>query len=94
MTAWPSEREAIENMIQHYGKGLFSVVMDSYDYAAVRLGCLQREHTVPGWFHHVQNTWHRTVVGPYIASLVLVPAGFGGGPAIHRVKAGVHVALL
>lgn len=41
MTAWPSEREAIENMIQHYGSGLFSVVMDSYDYAAVRLGCLQ-----------------------------------------------------
>ena len=37
MTAWPSEREAIENMIQHYGTGLFSVVMDSYDYAAVRL---------------------------------------------------------
>jgi Nicotinate phosphoribosyltransferase (NAPRTase) family len=36
MTAWPSEREAIENMIQHYGSGLFSVVMDSYDYAAVR----------------------------------------------------------
>lgn len=37
MTAWASEREAIENMIQHYGGGLFSVVMDSYDYAAVRI---------------------------------------------------------
>lgn len=35
MTAWASEREAIENMIQHFGGGLFSVVMDSYDYAAV-----------------------------------------------------------
>ncbi len=35
MTAWASEREAIENMITHFGGGLFSVVMDSYDYAAV-----------------------------------------------------------
>ena len=52
MTAWPSEREAIENMIEHYGTGLFSVVMDSYDYAAVRLGCLQQEHTALWHLHH------------------------------------------
>jgi len=32
MTAWPSERAAIENMIKHHGKGLFACVMDSYDY--------------------------------------------------------------
>ena len=36
MTAWPSERQAIENMINHFGSGLFACVMDSYDYAAVR----------------------------------------------------------
>ena len=36
MTAWGSERQAIENMINHFGGGLFACVMDSYDYAAVR----------------------------------------------------------
>ncbi|KAK9816981.1 hypothetical protein WJX72_007792 [[Myrmecia] bisecta] len=33
MTSWPSEKEAIENMIIHFGTGLFACVMDSYDYA-------------------------------------------------------------
>lgn len=33
MTSWRSEREAIENMIEHHGKGVFSCVLDSYDYA-------------------------------------------------------------
>ena len=55
MTAWPSEREAIENMIQHYGSGLFSVVMDSYDYAAVRLGCLQHRGAVLRSVRHLQD---------------------------------------
>jgi len=32
MTAWPTEREAIENMIQKFGTGLFATVMDSYNY--------------------------------------------------------------
>lgn len=32
MTAWPTEQEAIENMIQKFGTGLFATVMDSYDY--------------------------------------------------------------
>eukprot|EP01096_Ripella_sp_DP13-Kostka_P012583 TRINITY_DN5311_c0_g1_i1.p1 TRINITY_DN5311_c0_g1~~TRINITY_DN5311_c0_g1_i1.p1 ORF type:complete len:519 (+),score=266.95 TRINITY_DN5311_c0_g1_i1:55-1557(+) len=32
MTSWATEREAILNMIDHFGTGLFSVVMDSYDY--------------------------------------------------------------
>lgn len=36
MTCWPSEREAIGNMIDHFGSGLFACVMDSYDYAKVR----------------------------------------------------------
>ena len=35
MTAWPSEREAILNMISHFGSGIFACVMDSYDYAKV-----------------------------------------------------------
>jgi hypothetical protein len=39
MTAWPSERAAIENMIAHFGSGLFACVMDSYDYAKVPLHC-------------------------------------------------------
>ncbi len=34
MTAWHSERAAIENMIDKFGSGMFSVVMDSYDYRA------------------------------------------------------------
>lgn len=34
MTSWPSEKAAIENMLDKFGEGLFSVVMDSYDYAA------------------------------------------------------------
>ena len=33
MTAWPTEQAAIENMIEHFGGGLFACVMDSYDYA-------------------------------------------------------------
>ena len=36
MTSWASERQAIENMLSHFGSGLFACVMDSYDYAAVR----------------------------------------------------------
>lgn len=35
MTAWPNEREAILNMISHFGSGIFACVMDSYDYAKV-----------------------------------------------------------
>ena len=34
MTAWPTERDAILNMIHHFGDGTFACVMDSYDYAA------------------------------------------------------------
>lgn len=32
MTAWPTERAAIVNMIDHFGSGLFAIVMDSYDF--------------------------------------------------------------
>lgn len=32
MTAWSTEREAMLNMISHFGKGTFACVMDSYDY--------------------------------------------------------------
>ena len=35
MTAWPNEQAAIENMIEHFGSGIFACVMDSYDYAKV-----------------------------------------------------------
>jgi len=33
MTSWESERLAIENMINLYGKGIYACVLDSYDYA-------------------------------------------------------------
>lgn len=32
MTAWPTERGAVDNMIRKFGDGLFATVMDSYDY--------------------------------------------------------------
>ena len=32
MTAWPTEEDAINNEIEHFGNGLFAAVMDSYDY--------------------------------------------------------------
>jgi nicotinamide phosphoribosyltransferase len=32
MTAWPSERDAVLNMISHFGSGIFASVMDSFDY--------------------------------------------------------------
>jgi len=32
MTSWPNEKLAIENMIKHFGSGVFACVMDSYDY--------------------------------------------------------------
>lgn len=35
MTAWHTEKAAIENMIDQFGDGLFACVMDSYDYAKV-----------------------------------------------------------
>lgn len=34
MTAWRTEKEAIENMVDEFGVGLFATVLDSYDYAA------------------------------------------------------------
>jgi len=34
MTSWPDEAAAIRNMIARFGGGVFSVVMDSYSYAA------------------------------------------------------------
>ncbi|KAI3639982.1 hypothetical protein MIR68_001987 [Amoeboaphelidium protococcarum] len=33
MTSWPSEKEALVNLINQYGDGTFACVMDSYDYA-------------------------------------------------------------
>ena len=35
MTAWRTEREALENMIDQFGTGIFACVMDSYDYVEV-----------------------------------------------------------
>eukprot|EP00798_Chlamydomonas_sp_ICE-L_P002407 gene2407-8718_t len=35
MTAWPTEQEAIENMIKHFGHGTFACVMGSHGYAKV-----------------------------------------------------------
>lgn len=35
MTAWPTERAAIANMIAQFGGGIFATVMDSYDYQKV-----------------------------------------------------------
>jgi len=32
MTSWPSEKDAISNMISHYGKSTYACVLDSYDY--------------------------------------------------------------
>jgi len=32
MTSWPNETEAIKNMINKFGKGVFACVMDSYNY--------------------------------------------------------------
>lgn len=32
MTAWPTELDAVQNMIEHFGSGLFACVADSFDY--------------------------------------------------------------
>ncbi len=37
MTAWPTEAAAMENMVENFGTGIYACVMDSYDYAKVRL---------------------------------------------------------
>ena len=34
MTAWQTEVDAVNNMIDHFGDGLFACVMDSYDYSS------------------------------------------------------------
>jgi len=33
MTSWPNETEAMKNMIKHFGKGVYAIVMDSYNYS-------------------------------------------------------------
>lgn len=38
MTAWPTEAAAMNNMIDHFGTGIYACVMDSYDYAKVGAG--------------------------------------------------------
>lgn len=54
MTSWPNEEAAIANMIEKFGDGFFSVVMDSYDYEKVHtillpLPANTRQHThTPG----------------------------------------------
>lgn len=53
MTAWPSEREAILNMIHRYGAGTFACVMDSYDYQGALdkvLPAIAAEKTAKGGF--------------------------------------------
>lgn len=32
MTSWETELDAIENMVDKFGGGIYSIVMDSYDY--------------------------------------------------------------
>lgn len=32
MTSWETEEEAVQNMVDHFGGGLFAAVADSYDY--------------------------------------------------------------
>ena len=57
MTSWPTEREAILNMISHFGSGLFACVMDSYDYAKVTTAKPHLLHPVPRDYHklHMQK---------------------------------------
>lgn len=48
MTAWRTEREAMENMIDHFGSGILACVMDSYDYVQVRQIQLAFVSATPG----------------------------------------------
>jgi nicotinamide phosphoribosyltransferase len=53
MTAWPTERAAIANMIAQFGGGVFATVMDSYDYErALRevVPAVAAEHVAAGGF--------------------------------------------
>jgi nicotinamide phosphoribosyltransferase len=53
MTAWPTERAAIANMIAQFGCGVFATVMDSYDYKrALRevVPAVAAEHVAAGGF--------------------------------------------
>lgn len=43
MTAWHTERQALQRMIQEFGTGLFACVMDSYDYVQARATCCDVE---------------------------------------------------
>lgn len=42
MTSFPNEEDAIMNMIHHFGKNVFAVVMDSYDYSNALYNVLPR----------------------------------------------------
>eukprot|EP01114_Cavostelium_apophysatum_P007401 TRINITY_DN1949_c0_g1_i3.p1 TRINITY_DN1949_c0_g1~~TRINITY_DN1949_c0_g1_i3.p1 ORF type:complete len:532 (-),score=140.66 TRINITY_DN1949_c0_g1_i3:48-1580(-) len=53
MTSWKTEREAISNMIKHFGSGPFSTVLDSYDYERALnkvVPSLAAEHKKKGGF--------------------------------------------
>jgi hypothetical protein len=48
MTAWPTERDAMLNMIERFGDGTFACVMDSYDYVgAVATWCSGQTQAIP-----------------------------------------------
>ena len=53
MTSWPTEREAMLNMIERFGSGVWACVMDSYDYAhalAAVLPSVAAQKTAAGGF--------------------------------------------
>lgn len=46
MTAWPSEKAAIEHMIENFGSGIYACVMDSYDCECCSCCCNSRKPVV------------------------------------------------
>src|SRR5690242_1168669 len=48
MTSWKTERDAILNMIEKFGNGVYATVMDSYDYDRA----LEKVEHIIGNFHN------------------------------------------
>lgn len=67
MTAWRTEREALEHMIDQFGSGLFACVMDSYDY--VQVG---QSLSAPHLNHHSdvtrESSFVRALLPPMLAA--------------------------
>lgn len=66
MTSWKTEKEAILNVIEHYGTGLYATVLDSYDYSRALEKVLISFLIINSWRLYLQSknrSWPKEASG-------------------------------